>query len=326
MKTVAYSCPFVPPEWIAAHGLKSRRLLPGSKSEKNDLCASEGICHFLRELVNDLVSIPDLEGIVFTTICDQMRRAPELLGLHTSLPVFLMNVPSTWQQPESHRLYISELHRLSAFLMTLGGKRPTLALLSHTMLTYEGKRSQLLDARARMDARSFSETLASFHETGELVIKNQTISYDAPRGIPVALIGGPLSKQDFILFDIIQKAGGVVVLDGTETGERTLPRPFHRQLLRQDPILELADAYFGHIPDPFRRPNSGLYKWMKETCRTRRVQGVIFIRNVWCDIWHGEVTRMREWLNIPLLDIDLDGEDPVHRNKTRIQAFVETLR
>ena len=105
-----------------------------------------------------------------------------------------------------------------------------------------------------------------------------------------------------------------------------MPRPFHPQNLRNDPLMELADAYFGSIPDAFRRPNSESYQWLKEMIVKRNIRGLILIRNIWCDIWHGEVQRMREWLKIPLLDLDLNGTDPMARNSTRITAFLELLK
>ena len=325
MDPIAYTCPFIPAEWIAAHGLEPRRILPESKRRIQVIESSEGTCHFLREFINGLILGERVDGIIFSTVCDQMRRAPEILKLQSLLPVFLLNVPATWQMSESHRLYVSELRRLGYFLVEVGGESPSQSKLSQVMLDYDKTRTALHNARGLLDARAFSEAIANFHRTGELILQEGGRSA-VSTGVPVAILGGPLSAQDFILFDIIQKAGGTVVLDGTETGERTMARSFHRQQTRKDPLLELADAYFGHIPDPFRRPNSEFYRWIKQKFLERLVRGVLLIRNVWCDIWHAEVERMRTWLKIPLLDIDLDGEDPALRNRTRIQAFLETLQ
>ena len=44
----------------------------------------------------------------------------------------------------------------------------------------------------------------------------------------------------------------------------------------------------------------------------------ILLRQVWCDLWHAEVKRLRDWLDLPLLDLDLNGDDPVARNRTRV--------
>ena len=37
------------------------------------------------------------------------------------------------------------------------------------------------------------------------------------------------------------------------------------------------------------------------------VRGVILVRCVWCDLWHAEFARLREWLKLPSVEIDLGG-------------------
>jgi len=56
------------------------------------------------------------------------------------------------------------------------------------------------------------------------------------------------------------------------------------------------------------------------------VKGVLFIRHTWCDTWLGEARRMKEWLDIPLLEIETGGSDSVDgRTVSRIQSFLEVL-
>ena len=80
-------------------------------------------------------------------------------------------------------------------------------------------------------------------------------------------MGGPLPESDYDLFDWVQQAGGRIVLDATEWGERTLPRAFDLERTHRDPLPELADAYFGAIPDVFRRPNGALYEYLGASWR-----------------------------------------------------------
>jgi benzoyl-CoA reductase/2-hydroxyglutaryl-CoA dehydratase subunit BcrC/BadD/HgdB len=129
------------------------------------------------------------------------------------------------------------------------------------------------------------------------------------------------------LFRMVEEAGGRIVLDATETGERTLPAAFDRRRVRDDPLLELANAYFGHIPDAFRRPNSELYVWLARELDRRGVRGILFRRCVWCDTWAAELGRIREWAPVPVLDIDVDGHDDASRARTagRLRAFLEML-
>ena len=65
------------------------------------------------------------DGIVVTTLCDQMRRVYDLLVRGIDTPAFLLNVPKTWQTVAAQRLYLDELKRLGRFLVRLGGRTPS---------------------------------------------------------------------------------------------------------------------------------------------------------------------------------------------------------
>lgn len=153
--------------------------------------------------------------------------------------------------------------------------------------------------------------------------------------IPLAIVGGPLVARDFALFDLLERLGGRVVLDATEGGTRLLPAAFDRMRMAQDPLAELARAYFDTVADVFRRPNDALYTWLKERFAEERVRGVLFRRYVWCDLWHAELYRLRRGSPVPVLDLDVDHDDqgPAFacrgceaRTIGRVEAFLEMLR
>lgn len=325
MRTIVYCCPFIPGEWIAAFGFHPSRISPGSKRKFRPVESSGGICSFVDRFLAEASTAEKSAAVCFTSVCDQMRRAVDFFKGDLLPPVFLMHVPSTWQSLSAQRLYLSELERLGRFLTELGGKPPSKKKLVETMLIFDRDRKRLRDLKTRVSPRDFAEAILTFNRTGDVVQKPERYG-KINKGIPIALLGGPIGTQDFNLYDVIADAGGYVVLDGTETGERTLPRPFRRRPMNEFPLLELTDAYFGSIPDAFRRPNNELYRWMEREFRANEVRGIILVRNVWCDLWHGEVRRIQEWLNIPLLDVDLGGENPVLRNRMRIFAFLEILQ
>ena len=208
----------------------------------------------------------------------------------------------------------------------LGGKPPTDKELAHVMHEYDEVRARLRNARPRLDPRTFSETVAHFNRSGPAGMNIP--DPDTPQeGIPLALTGGPLPKDYFHLFGLVKEAGGTIVIDGTETGERSLVPPFDKRQVKEDPFGELADAYFGNIPDAFRRPNSRLYQWLKQEIDERGVRGIILVRHLWCDMWHAEVQRMQEWSSVPLLSIDTgDDAGNLGRTATRIQSFMEMLK
>jgi benzoyl-CoA reductase/2-hydroxyglutaryl-CoA dehydratase subunit BcrC/BadD/HgdB len=255
-----------------------------------------------------------------------MRRGFEQAQRDSRRPAFLLNVPSSWQTPTAQDIYTSEVKRLGRFMVRLGGKEPSAGELAGVMREYGVRRSRLKKARVRMSPRRFSESIAQFHREGA-VDPAPRERPRAPRGIPVALVGGPLMSHHFPIFDLIETAGGTVVLDATESGERTMPAPFSRRGLDADPFMALVDAYFGKIPDAFRRPNSRLYEWLERAAAERGVRGIILRYYTWCDKWHAELQRMKEWSRVPVLGVSAGADETMDGHTiSRIESFLEMLR
>jgi len=325
MKTIIYTCPYVPAEWIAAHRLHASRLLLDSVDSSLSLGRAEGVCPYVRSFVGEVTNNTAAGGVVVTTVCDQMRRAFDVIVRHCDVPAFLLNVPSTWQTRSARTLYVDELRRLSTFLVGLGGETPSNDTLAQTMIEYDDMRTSILSARGCLSARMFSEAIAKNRVCNEL--HTLPCAKCAP-GISLAIVGGPLMRPDLDLFDMIEQSGGSIVLDATETGERGMCRAFDRRRLAEDPLTELADAYFTGIPDASRRPNDELYTWLERELAGRGVRGIIFHRYVWCDLWHAELGRLKDWNNLPVLDIDSAGDSEIERPRiqNRIRAFLEMLQ
>jgi benzoyl-CoA reductase/2-hydroxyglutaryl-CoA dehydratase subunit BcrC/BadD/HgdB len=335
MKAVGYSSPFVPAEWIAAHGLQPERLrLRPTEILTRGVCPYAGALLDVAMLETARHRVPPLgtssagpagnsqrclfqavahdggvgtrrwAGLVLATTCDQMRYVAAMLERRGDRPVFLLNVPSTWQTPASRRLYLDEIRRLGGFLVDLGGKTPSDEELANVMQAF---------AHGRNEEESNS--------------RGPTARGNAD-GIPLAILGGPLLETECDFFALVESAGGRVVLDATEHGRRTLPRPFDAARLAADPLQELADAYFDAIPDAFRRPNTGLYEWLARELVASQVRGIILHRYVWCDLWHAEGQRLKQWSPVPLLEIDVGPDDTSAPNRMqgRIEAFLEMLR
>ena len=182
--------------------------------------------------------------------------------------------------------------------------------------------------RKYLTSRQYSQTIATFNRDGK-----EAISWNLPKdkplmtGIPLAIIGGPLLKENFSLFDEVENYGGRIVLDATETGERGICGHFDMDKHQDEPLMELANTYFS-IPDVSRRPNNRLYNWLKNQLADRAVHGIIFWRYIWCDMWHAELYQLKKWTELPVLDIDVNGNEKglSVRTTQRIQAFLEMLQ
>ena len=75
MKVVAYSSPFVPSEWIAAHGLRPQRLRLRAAEG-----LTRGICPYAGALIQAATDGLDASALVLTTVCDQMRVCGRAAG------------------------------------------------------------------------------------------------------------------------------------------------------------------------------------------------------------------------------------------------------
>lgn len=302
MTKVLYTSPYVPAEWVTAHGLEPVRVTPTRASRAPAALDRQGVCPFVRSFIANALACSGSAAIVMATVCDQMRRAFDVVTRVGDMPAFLLNVPTTWQSVAARRLYLDELDRLSEFLVRAGGARPANEQLAEVMLGHDNTPAPLSSAVLTRGLRTHP-------------------------AIPVALAGGPLCKEDCVIFDLIQGGGGYVVLDATESGLCGQRRAFDRRRVRAEPLCELADAYFDGIRDISRRPNDEFYMWLLRELTDSGARAVIVHRHLWCDLWHAEVQRLREKSGLPVLDLDAgDGEAmDSGRNRTRIGAFMEML-
>ena len=143
MRTIAYSSPFVPAEWIAAHGLRPHRLQLRSNAEGLVPATIRGLCPYVAALTD--ATLPASTALVLTTVCDQMRYAAALLETRNACPVFLLNVPSTWQTTAVRQFYRDEVQRLGRFCVKQGGVTPDDAKLAQVMLDHD--RRQTIDGQ-----------------------------------------------------------------------------------------------------------------------------------------------------------------------------------
>lgn len=323
MKRVLYTCPFVPAEWIRAHGLQPSRVMP--RPIPAAATPRSGVCPYAWAFLQTALAEDAADAVVFSTRCDQMRRLAERAGADADMPVFLLNMPAIWQTDAARTLYESELRRLGRFLLDLGGEAPSHSELVAVARRYDERREALRSTRTRLGALHYWKALADFARSGESDI-DAAGTPPADGAVRLALVGGPMMQHEKQLFDLIERTGGTVVLDATVSGELGLPPPIDGERLAADPFAALADAYW-QIPDASRRPNDRLYEWLEQRIAERQVQGIVFRHYTWCDTWHGEAQRLKEWAPVPVVVTVAGAEEQLdHHLASRIEAFIEMLR
>lgn len=315
--------PWIPPEWIAAHGFAPRGAwLAGSGPAA---ALPEGACPFARSMV-ELARGQGECALVWTTACDQMRRAFDLLADRRAKPSFLFNLPATWQSPAARRLYEAEISRLGGFLESLGGSAPPEARLAEVMRQFEEGRQHLRTWISKHPGLPGARALANFFGHGALPPSAESSPADPPRGVPLAIIGGPLPSSQWPVLEVIELAGGSIVLNATEPGERCLLPPLPHPAPREAPLTTLTRHYFDNAIDVFHRPNSRLYAWLAPRLEARQVRGLILWTQVGCDLWRAEAESLRETCQRPVLLLDSPSLSSGHlRDKNRLAAFIESL-
>jgi benzoyl-CoA reductase/2-hydroxyglutaryl-CoA dehydratase subunit BcrC/BadD/HgdB len=289
-----------------------------------------GVCAFADFVTRSAETAAGLP-VVYSSHCDQLRRGYDTVAGSNAPRHFLFNLPATWQTQTADTMFRSELERLGRFLESLGGNHPTFARLQQWIARYDQARRALTEAAALSSARAYAEAIARFHWDGRVQIPAPI--QPVPDAKPVALVGGPLPRNQWELLDEIERQGGRVVLNATENGERSLAsvRP-----VQATPAAESASAaaawpdvalgFARRVVDVYQRPNTRLYNWLAERLSARRARGIILWHYVGCDLWRAEARSLREAFDLPLLALDAD-ETPNGRarNAGRVQAFLETL-
>jgi hypothetical protein len=386
---VFYTSPWVPPEWIKAHGLEPRGIWLAGDFAREPLPLAAGVCAFANAAVH-LAERQAGSAVVFTTHCDQLRRGFDTVAGAAARRVFLFNLPATWQTRVAERIYADELRRLSRFLVGLGGHAPAPGDVAEIMTQYSRARRRLLEAALWCPARAYAEAVARFHLDGSVHLPPergcpQPQQFQPGQGghrlqraassvaaaaedsrapglssIPLALVGGPLPRTQMPLLDAIEKAGGRVILNATEAGERSLWSTFplensqpgtpERSVYAAETSVDqsgqdasasvsspepcsvnaaflarLARGCLANCVDVFQRPNTRLYDWLRERLTARQVRGIVLWHYVGCDLWRAEAQPMREAFGLPVLLLDADEAAP-YRTTGRLEAFLESLR
>jgi benzoyl-CoA reductase/2-hydroxyglutaryl-CoA dehydratase subunit BcrC/BadD/HgdB len=293
MNRILYGSPAIPPQWIEAHCLEPFFVQPSWGYAHECVARVEGLCSYARAWISEALADENAAGIILALTCDQMRRAFEVLCAHAQIPCFLFNIPATWQTAQARQLYRSEMRRLGRFILGVGGCEPSADAMTEQML-----------------------------KAGTRIVPN--IELKQPGKIPLALVSPHATAVDPHFSNRIAQAGACILLDCFQPIRPT----YDRRAVMLDPFTELVNASFDTIQDIFQRPNSGFYKKLDLALSQTPVKGLIVRRYLWCDLWHAEVYRLKQWSPVPVLDLEMGDQPQQDRDRLamRIQSFMEMLQ
>lgn len=345
-KVIGYHCSYVPEEIIYAAGALPYRIRPVGCTEVPlaNVYMTAIHCTFARGCLEFILKgeFDFLDGIVFMSSCDHMRRIYDICeaaGKHFPFMYFL-NVPYKISDGAVGR-YKDEIIKLKHAIEVFQNTPITEEKLTDAIDDYNQTRSllkQLYELR-RQDrppvtgseamAISTAATVAPKREFNQILAKTLP-EISSREGLSeyrarLMIIGSALEDPSYL--QIVEEQGGLVCTDNLCFGSRYFEQPVQTD---GDLLGDLAESYLTRpccprIVNELSKKNEYLERLVSDY----KVEGVMHQRIRYCDLHGGDLLLVRKKLkemNIPLLELEreywLSG---VGQLKTRIQAFIERI-
>ena len=346
-KTVGYFCAAMPVEMISAAGfLPFRVRATGSTgTELSDAYFGNINCSFPRHAFNLALKgeYDFLDGLVIFNSCDHIRRLYDHWIRQMKTPfVKILSLPRK-DEPAQVEWFRSELVILREnmqehFRVEITDAKLREAIALHN--TSRRRQRDLYELRKRerppiTGAEMLAVTVAGtampasrYNQLlGELLEDVGRASGHSDYRARLMIMGGELDNPEYL--KVIEAQGGLVVTDSLCFGSRMIWRDVDQNI--DDPLTALAQYYVADRPSCARMYTryGERVKFIKNMIKDFNVNGVIFVRLTFCELWGFEqyslANEFKEW-NIPLLCMDREYTlSGVGQLRTRVQAFLETL-
>ncbi|MFO8010538.1 MAG: 2-hydroxyacyl-CoA dehydratase family protein [Dehalococcoidia bacterium] len=346
-KVMGYFCSAMPEEIITAAGMMPFRIR-GTGSEGTELADayfSSINCTFARHAFNMAIKgeLDFIDGLTMFNSCDNVRRIYDhwIRTMDTPFEHF-MSFPKKAEQSQVEFFY-RELVRLRAQMETHFKEKITDDKLREAIKLHNETRRllrKLYELRKSGNppitgAQSLAATVAStampknrFNQlAGELLEELNLADGIKDYRARLMIVGGILDDPRYL--EVIESQGGLIVTDSMCFGSRDFWVDVEEGA--EDPLMALAQYYVVDRPSCPR--TFGLHEKRADFIRRMiadfRVDGVIFERLTFCDVWGFEqfpiVNDLKEW-GVPFVVLDREYIlSAVGQLRTRAQAFVETL-
>lgn len=344
-RQIGYFCAYTPEELLSLGDLIPCRMrAPGcGGTDFADTYLGRVTCSYTRCLLEMVEEgkYEALDGLVFVTGCDHMRRLHDNLVYLKKLP-FVVNLDLPHKTSvEAVRWYTGELKRLAAALQESFGIDVSEQAVSAAIR----RRNQLRGLLAAVDdlrerdrpPLSGSEMLAVTSGVTAMPIEEgatrleallATAGKDAGRSrhrARLLMVSSQLDDPAYL--KVLEATGGLIVGEIGCTGASAFRQPVDEQA---PPFEALARRYLNRVPCPRMMEEHGaLFDSVRRLAASRRADGVVLVAMKFCDTWGYATTLLSRKLRaagVPVLRLEreyiLSGEGQI---ATRVQAFLESL-
>ena len=344
-KIIGFLCCYVPEEIIYAAGILPYRIRATGcwKSLQGDLWMSNLNCSFARSCLEFALdgTYGFLDGLVASDSCGHAHRLYDNWRFSAELPfMHFLTVPHksgesavAWYREEVAN-FKNRLEDFSGIAITKEGMEKAIEVYNETRRLlrelYELRRSnhppitgfesqKLVLAAMSMPKDQYNKLLSKYLEE---IRESQPLTKYRAR---LMVLGSALDDPAFM--KIIEDQGGLVVTDALCFGSRYLWEPVR---VESDLLESLAKSYLNRAVCPrMMEQHEGLFNIIKEMVQNFKVDGIIFERMQYCDIWGGESLFLEKKLkesNIPFLGLQRDQViTSGAQTATRVEAFIEMV-
>lgn len=347
-KVVGFFCCYVPEEMLYAADILPIRMRATSCTDTAlaDVYMSHLNCTFIRSCLQFILEgrYGFLDGVVFTNSCDHVRRMYDILREVRPNSLQLMHFLSVPHKggDEAVAWYSGELDRFRAQLRQSFGVDTIGSKLAEAIDVYNETRSLLkrvYQLRQRKNPPlTGSETLSVLlagcsmpKDEFNALLRRLLIELEHKEGNTGyrarLMMAGSGGCDNPAYFQVLEDLGGLIVTDSLCFGSRYFWEPVS---IQEDPMVGLARSYLRRPSCP--RMVNGVAErsdYVKQMVKDFEVDGVVFQRIRYCDLWGGQMLQMEKDLRdsrIPMLSLDREYSlSATGQLRTRVQAFLERL-
>jgi len=355
-KVIGTFCVFVPDELILAVDAISVGLCAGADFgiEEAEKLLPRNTCSLIKSFFGFKLSkvCPYLEAcdlVVGETTCDGKKKAYEIFkDIQPNL--YVMEVPQMKGSndrdllKEEYVRFKAELEKLSCItidaerlkrgITIVNNRRKALHRLAELRAAdpspISGLDALLVNQIAFYDnPQRFTESVNKICDELEQRIDKREGVF--PKGTPRVLISGcPMAVPNWKLPSIIETSGAVIVGEESCVGERGTQNLVDDSGSKVETLMEaIVDRYF-EIDCAIFTPNESRLNHVKTLAKKYSADGVIHYALQFCSPYVIESYPVEQALiaeGIPAMRIETDySQEDVGQLKTRVEAFVETLR
>jgi bzd-type benzoyl-CoA reductase N subunit len=342
---IGWLCSYVPEEIIHAAGALPIRMMGKEEIVTGDSEAYlySNSCSFVRNCLEMGLSgeYDFMDGIVAGTTCDHIRRFYEVWERYLDVQYkFFLSVPHK-MTGHSRQFFKQEVARFAGDISKLTGNEITVQALKDSIDLYNSTRRMLKRIYEQRAREVPPITGTEMHEVLNACVRMPREDYNRllrrlideinskkvvgkPGTSRFLISGSHLDSTQYIRE--IEKMGGIVVADELCTGSNyfwDLTDP------AEPPIEALTNRYLNRVPCARMRPSSKRLEHLLNMVNTYRVDGVIFLKMKFCDLYAFDGFMFSAALKesgVPILELEREyhqcGSGQMH---TRIQAFMEMI-